>query len=167
LEVGRFVFPRLFIVIALENWVRGQAPLESTLARTAVHELTLYQRQIGWTRFRRGFLSKQWQDYLEYERNHNEEAPAPPHFDYDQFFSGLIKVMWEVQSTFYMQFPQTTTVRVTTPPQKTEKYKTEIRYLYSLLRQVLSQHRDDYFLQRLSYFLEHSSPSQLQTYITN
>jgi hypothetical protein len=55
------------IVSALENWVRDQAPLESTRASPAVHQLIHSQRQIGWTRFLRGFLSKQWQDYLEYE----------------------------------------------------------------------------------------------------
>jgi len=157
------------IVIAIENWVRDQAPLESTLASPAVHKLIHSQRQIGWTRFFRGFLSKQWQDYLEYELNHNDEAPASPHFDYDQFFCGLIKVMWEAQSSFWTEFHQHLRQhqRESQTPTKIEEYKTEIHYLYSLRGQVLPQHRDGYFPQRLSDFLDHSSPSQLQTYITN
>lgn len=157
------------IVIALENWVRDQAPLESTLSSPAVHKLIHSQRQIGWTHFLRGFLSKQWQDYLEYELHHNEEAPAPPHFDYDQFFCGLIKVMWEAQSNFWMEFHKHLRQHQSESqiPTNVEEYKTEIRYLYSLRGHTLPQHRDDYFPQRLSEFLEHSSPSQLQTYITN
>jgi len=157
------------IVIALENWVRGQAPLESIPASAAVHKLIHAQKQIGWTRFLRGFLSQQWQDYLEYELNHNHEAPAPNHFDYDQFFSGLIKVMWEQQSKFWMDFQQHLKQRRDEPQsqEKLDEYKLEIRHLYSLRGQVLPQHRDDYFPQRLSEFLDYSTPSQLQSYIAN
>ena len=157
------------IVIALEHWVRDQAPLESTLASPAVHKLIHAQKQIGWTRFLRGFLSRQWQEYLEYELNHNQDAPAPAHFEYDQFFSGLIKVMWEQQSQFWMEFQKHLRQKEGTaqPQGRTEEYELEIRHLYSLRGKVLPQHRDDYFPQKLSEFLEHSTPSQLQTYITN
>jgi hypothetical protein len=157
------------IVIALENWVRDQAPLESIPTSAAVHKLIHAQKQIGWTRFLRGFLSEQWQDYLEYELNHNHEAPAPNHFDYDLFFSGLVKVMWEQQSKFWMDFQHHLRQHRDEPqPQgKIDEYKLEIRHLYSLRGQVLPQHRDDYFPQRLSEFLEHSTSSQLQAYITN
>ena len=113
------------IVIALEHWVRGQAPLESTTASPAVHKLIHAQRRIGWTRFLRGFLSQQWQHYLEYEFNHNQDSPAPTHFEYDQFFSGLIKIMWEQQSKFWMEFQQQLrqTYGTTQLPAETEEYK--------------------------------------------
>ena len=126
-------------------WVRGQAPLESTVASPAVYRLIHAQRQIGWTRFLRGFLSKQWQDYLEYELNYNDDAPATARFEYYLNFSGLIKIMWEHQSKFWMEFKQqlrqtqgTTQIRA-----GNEEYKLEVRHLYSLRGQVLSQHRDD------------------------
>jgi hypothetical protein len=157
------------IVVTLEQWVRDQPPLESIQASSAVHKLIHSQKQIGWTRFLRGFLSKQWHDYLEYEFNHNIEAPAPAHFDYDQFFSGLIKIMWEQQTNFWMDFLKSIqqNERSAQIPSRVDEYKMEIRHLYSLRGQVLPQHRDEYFPNRLSEFLDYSTPSQLRTYITN
>jgi hypothetical protein len=157
------------IVIALEHWVRDQTPLEMIQASSAVHKLHHAQRQIGWTRFLRGFLSQQWRDYLEYELNHNQDAPAPDHFDYNHFFSGLIKVMWEQQTKFWMEFQQGLHHNTTSeqPPAKTEEYRLEVRHLYGLRDQVLPQHRDEYFPQKLSDYLDNSTSTQLQNYITN
>jgi hypothetical protein len=122
------------IILALEHWVQDQTLLESTVASPAVHKLFNAQRQIGWTRSLRGVLSQQWQNYLEHELNHNEGAPAPSHFECDQFFSGLIKIMWEQQSKFWMEFQQQLrqTQGTTQLQAGIKEYKLEVHHLYSL-----------------------------------
>jgi hypothetical protein len=80
----------------------------------------------------RGFLSQQWQHFLEYELNHNQDAPAPAQFEYDQFFSGLIEILWEQQSKFWMEFQQQLrqTQGTTQMQAGTEEYKLEVHHLY-------------------------------------
>jgi len=156
------------IVIALEHWVRNIPPLESIHSSAAVHKLIHAQQKIGWTKFLRGFLSKQWQTYLEYEFNHNSDAPPPKTFDYDSFFSGLIKVMWRQQTNFWKEHQQHLHNPTHEQPHlKAEEYKLEVRNLHSLRDKVLAQHRDDYFPHNLSEFLHSSTPTQLYNYIIN
>lgn len=156
------------IVIALEDWVRARPPLEAIEASSPVHVLLHAQRGIGWNHFMKGFLSQQWQTYLEYEFNHNHEAPAPENFEYDRFFSGLIKKLWEQQTKFWFAYQQK--LQQPSPTHKSSKqteYESEIRHLFRYRKQVMPHHRDDYFPQNLTEFLHHSTPTQLQNYLNN
>jgi hypothetical protein len=158
------------IVIALEDWVRDRPPLEAVSTSPVVHRLIHSQRQIGWTRFTRGFFSTIWQDYLDYEFHHSPDLSEPPaQFDHARFFSGLIKLIWSLQSDFWMTFQSGfhKPASSSRTPLKTDELKLEIRHLYSLRDQVLAAHRDIYFPQSLSAFLDQSSPSQLYSYISN
>jgi hypothetical protein len=87
---------------------------------------------------------------LEYEFNHNQGSPEPAHFEYDQFFSGLIKIMWEQQSKFWMEFQQQLRQNYGTTQlaAETEEYKLEVRQMFSLRGQVLPQHRDEELIKK-------------------
>jgi hypothetical protein len=157
------------LVIALEDLLRDKPPLERIETGPAVHKLIHAQKKIGWHHILRGFFSNQWQDYLEYELNHNPSAKAPEYFDYASFYSGLIKLIWAQQSLLWkdLQLPASVAPTTDTPIAKIEEYKIEIRHLYTLRPMVLPEHRDDYFPRSLSDFLNRSTAAQLQNYINN
>lgn len=89
------------LVIALEDLLRDKPPLQSIEVSSAVHKLIQAQKKIGWLHILRGFLSIQWQKYLEYELNHNSAARTPDYFDYASFYGGLIRLMWAQQSILW------------------------------------------------------------------
>jgi hypothetical protein len=151
---------------SLHDWFHGTPPLELRMNTPAVNVLIHAQRKIGWTRFLRGFLSTQWQRYLEYEQNHDKK-PQPKHFDYNNFFRQLIKTFWSHQSTFWKDYQtalhQKQTTEALSPIR--ESLQHEIRHLYTLRTAVVPAHRHEYFPANLKKFLDTSSDAQLQNYI--
>lgn len=93
------------------------------------------QAKIGWYRMLKGFLSHEWERYLENTFCvWSRQIPAPAYFDHTQFFSGLIKVMWSAQSTFwnhYQALIHKNTEKHKTSEERRNQTKAEIRYLYS------------------------------------
>jgi hypothetical protein len=155
------------LIDILHDWFQGIPPLELSMNTPAVNALLHAQRKIGWSRFLRGFLSRQWSRYLEYEQNH---APKPPpeNFNSDDFFRNLIKTLWEHQSSFWKEYQHTlhqTTLDQDSPTRDSLFH--EIRHLYTLRNAVAIAHRNEYFPMNLNQFLKNSSTVQLQNYVLN
>jgi hypothetical protein len=157
------------IVIAIEDWIRQIPPLEQTPCSDALKKLIHSQRQIGWDQFIRGHLSTQWQTYLEYELHHDNEHQPPESFNYHLFFSGLIKIIWTQQSQFWHDYQNHlhSSHERTNAVKAIRELHTEIRYLYSLRHKVQHHHKQIYFPDNLTDFLQNNTHTQLRHYITN
>jgi hypothetical protein len=86
------------------------------------------------------------------------------------FFAKLIVTMWEAQTAFWSAYQErrnAITTREDDDSEKLTEIKHEITYLFSLRDKVLPAHINTYFPQDLDIFLQHSTQSQLQTYIQN
>ena len=87
------------------------------------------------------------------------------------FFSKLIVTMWEAQTTFWLDYQDrrntASIVHDDLDSNKMTEIKQEVTYLFSLRDKVLPTHINSYFPQDLDTFLQHSTQSQLQTYIQN
>ncbi len=86
------------------------------------------------------------------------------------FFSKLIVIMWNEQTTFWSAYQERRNSTSTAQDQDTEKLteiKAEVTYLYSLRHQVHPAHQSTYFPGNLNTFLKHSTHAQLQAYTQN
>jgi hypothetical protein len=158
---------RTTLLDALQDcWLQGLPPLELRSNSPAVNRLIHSQRKIGCPRFFRGFLSKRWLRYLEYE--HHRTPKPPTHFDYDDFFRVIIKTLWHHQSTFWKEYQQSLHQTSTNEPSMTRtNLIQEIRHLFSFRNAVAPAHKDEYFPANLKRFLHTSSTTHLQNYVLN
>lgn len=157
------------IITILEDWIRDKPPLQAVTNRPSVQALAKAQARIGWSRFLKGFLSKQWKVYLDHEFNALPQHTTDQSFDVDSFFTGLIKTIWHQQSQFWLSHQKEahTPSSPAQDPILLQELRLEIHHLHSLKGQVLAQHRETYFPTNLTQFLQTSTASQLRTYITN
>ena len=83
------------------------------------------------------------------------------------FFSKLIVIMWDAQTTFWTSYQERRTETPSTIDQddaKLTEIKAEVTYLYSLRTQVKPAHQSTYFPGNLNTFLKHSTHAQLKAY---
>jgi hypothetical protein len=158
-----------FLLQAVDTWITATNPLDTTTTpRNQQQEQQLFRSQtaIGWTNFTRGFLSKDWASYL--QTTISKERPMKG--SSTSFFSKLICVIWQEQTTFWTEYQAKRHAPTADQSQNTSKLSElneEIRYLHSLKEQVLPAHLSTYFPRDLESFLKHSTSSQLQTYANN
>jgi hypothetical protein len=158
------------IITAIEDWLRDKSPLQNIKNRAPVHSLAAIQARIGWSSFVKGFVAKQWQDYLEHELNSTHSQTADQPFDTDSFFPALIKCMWAQYTKFWTSHQQNLhapTPTMNDDPVQLQELRLEIQQLHTLKGQVLSHHHNSYFPSDIDHFLQSSTISQLKTYVNN
>ena len=86
------------------------------------------------------------------------------------FFTKLIVILWNAQTTFWTAYQDRRHNPPSTHTEESEKMteiKEEISHLFTLRDQVLPAHQQTYFPQDIHVFLNHSTHSQLQSYVHN
>lgn len=131
--------------------------------------LSAAQKRIGWSGFFKGFLTKQWQTYLEHECSLAQSPKSDKPLNMDCFFLGLIKTIWTEQTAFWLSHQD----KLHSPPNDTttsvaiQELHLEVRQLHTLRHKVPSQYHDTYFPRDVHRFLQLSTTQQLKTYIAN
>lgn len=159
------------LIIAIEDWLRQRPPLQNITNRPAVLALASAQHKIGWSRFFKGFLTTQWKVYFDHEYNsvHHQQTNTANPFDVDTFFSGLIQLLWTKQSQFWLTHQHNLHAPPpdTQEPIRLQELRMETQQLFQLKSQVPHRHRETYFPHDMKHFLNTSTISQLQAYISN
>lgn len=154
------------LIIAIEDWIRDKPPLQKFYNRPTVKHLATAQALIGWGQFFKGFLTTHWKTFFMAEYSTTNPSDEP--FDCDGFFAGLIKVLWTQQSNFWMSHQKNlhSPANQSDDPVRLQELRLEIQQLHTLKGKVSFNLRDRYFPHNMKEFLETSTITQLQTYIS-
>jgi hypothetical protein len=154
------------IVNVIQRLITNNDPIPADDPDPKIQLIRSAQSKIGWTRFIRGFLSKQWLVYLAQDYK-SVGKQFPPGYDFCRLFSGLIKIFWTSQSKFWTEYQTAIhkpSIDSATPIHIADT-RNEIRDLYNQRFKVPADHRDNYFPKNIHDYLKTSTHSQLLTYL--
>lgn len=121
------------------------------------------QKQIGWTRILQGFLSQSWRTV------YKDSSPSSPTRSSVNFIAGIIHTMWYAQLRFWKTYLATQHVNDPTTPNlfqdRSQAYKSRIRFLHTQKSQCLHAHRDQYFYANVEEFLQTATVPQMRQYL--
>ena len=163
--------PRTFsstLHLALKSWLKSQIPMHDPYLTRELKQLAQAQSILGWHCMFKGFLTKQWQTYLEFTQRQQRKRTAL--FNYSAFFQSIIQTLWTHQTSFWMTYQtklHTTDENPNTHNERRTDLQHEVRFLYSMKATVSHEFRDVYFPRNLQQFLKQSTVLQLQNYLNN